>query len=289
MSSITRTTAIISAAVDAFNHGQQDALGACHGPGALQPQALLGCAASRTCSARRPIPIIAGESELSLIEIREVGKYRAVCRLAADGTQLVGLYAVRDGCIAAGCHYYSDIDLLTELGILPLTGGPNNPQPRHGAAAVAATAPRPRTSPSLGDSLLDARLAHRQQRLRLAIRALDLRVEALAGDGNPTPQALTAAIRGFQQELEDTQQPQPQRQHPAPRGRQPTTTTDPEHRSPVGVDEVYPGTTLVGSCSGCRRLLFDPEPHDWVNEDNGALCMPYDAGAALYCGACSER
>lgn len=286
----TSTPEVISAALDEFNEGHRDALSAWTGPGALHPQALLGCSVSRTCSARRPVPVVAGSGKLSLVEIREVGEHRAVCNLVTEnGIRLVGLYAVQDGCITAACHYLSDVDMLAEIGVLPLTGLPDATHEHHAPAGVAAKCSDPRASLSIGDSLLDARVAHRQRRLRLAIRALDLRVEALSDSGEPTPRALTQAIRGFQQELDDTQHSQPQpTTHNAHR---PQTIAEPEPDGPscwsaLGTDDVYAGTTLVGSCAGCRSLLFAHDPHEWANEHTRELCLPYDDGAALYCGAC---
>lgn len=276
-----RTAAVIRAAVEAFNHGDQAALSAHGGPDAVHPQPLLGCLAARTCAARRPIPVVAGEGRLALIELREVGEDRAVCTLATDdGIRLVGLYAVHDGRIAAACHYLSDTDMLTELGVLPLTDVPSETRGPDAPPAVAATDAAPSPA-SIGEGLLEVRLVHRQHRLRLAIHALDLRVEALTSGGRPIPRALTAAIRGFQQELDDTQ--------PCEGG---NGATPHDRQAPVtapGVDEVFPGTAFVGSCAGCRRLVFALEPHEWQDVDTGALCLPEDDGAVLYCGACSDR
>jgi len=59
------------------------------------------------------------------------------------------------------------------------------------------------TRRSLGDSLIEVRLAHRHERLRLVLHALELRRRALVASGTPIPAALMAAVRGFQRELAD--------------------------------------------------------------------------------------
>jgi hypothetical protein len=291
------TVAVINAALDGFNHGDQEALSArtygdpAAGPGTRRPQRRLGCSPCRTCIAGRPMPLAAGESELSLTAIRELGRGRAVCNLArADGTRLVGLYAVDDGHITAACHYFSDIEMLDKLGILPVPEPPTESPERDRATGRRVTTAAPPASPSLADSLHESRLAHRRERIRLVIHALDQRVHALIDSRQTVPDALTAAIRGFQKELEQlrpggsTTRPRPTRQPPPPR--RPDRARYREHT--LRLDEVYPATTLVGRCFSCGQLLFDREPHEWATRTTRELCWPYNPDAALFCGRCSN-
>ena len=53
-------------------------------------------------------------------------------------------------------------------------------------------------------------------------------------------------------------------------------------------DDVFPAVRLLGRCMGCGRLVFDHQPHEWANRNTHELCWPYDTGAALYCGRCSD-
>jgi len=292
------TAAVINAALDGFNHGDQDALSArtdgdpAAGPGARRTQARLGCSPCRACMAGRPMPLAAGESELSITAIRDLGQRRAVCSLAtADGTKLVGLYAVDDGHITAACHYFSDIDMLDKLGILPVPALPTESRERDRPTGLKAITGGPRASLSLADSLLESRLEHRRERLRLVIHALDQRVHALSDGRQTIPDALTAAIRGFQEELEQLRadgsiaRTSQTRQQPPAAPLPPT----PCRQRALRLDDVYPATTLVGRCFSCGQLLFDREPHEWANQDTHELCWPNDAGAALYCGDCSDE
>jgi hypothetical protein len=70
-----------------------------------------------------------------------------------------------------------------------------------GRATTSAPARDPRSAPTLGACLRERRLAHRRDRLRLAILALRARVR-VDDDARQTPPApLLAAIAGFEQEL----------------------------------------------------------------------------------------
>lgn len=271
------TTDVVRSALDAFNDGDGHALDPAPpgdgAPGRSRPtsQSLLGCSPCRTCVGRRAMPVAAGENAVSLIGIQEVGAGRAVCNLAtADGSRLVGLYAIDAGRIAAACHYLSDVETLTELGILPLAGdvgATGDP-----AAPSASADHDVRGALSVGEELRGLRLAQRRRRLRLAIHELDVRVDALSGGGHPIPRGLTVAIREFQRELDDVLASAPAAQAPS--------------RGGAGV---YPGTTFVGSCATCRELVFDRDPHAWEHEGTHRPCLPLDDGAALYCGRCSHR
>ena len=147
------------------------------------------------------MPLVAGTSDLRITASRELGDRRVVCNLAtADGTRLVGLYAVDAGRIIAACHYFSDMDMLERIGVLPAPAG---------VTAVPREANGSPPALSLADGLLARRLSHRRERVQLVIHALDQRIRELNGGGQPVPGALTAAIRGFQEELDriDAQHP----------------------------------------------------------------------------------
>lgn len=58
-------------------------------------------------------------------------------------------------------------------------------------------------APTLGDRLAGSRLAHRESRLRLALAVLCARVRDLEDRGERVPEALSAAIKGFQDDLVD--------------------------------------------------------------------------------------
>ena len=59
---------------------------------------------------------------------------------------------------------------------------------------------------TLGRRLLELRLQHRQERLQLVLSALRDRARTADGPGGaPVPEPLTAAIAGFQQELDAVQ------------------------------------------------------------------------------------
>jgi hypothetical protein len=196
-----RTVEVICAAVAAFNAGDQLALGAraeddqpAHVSAGVYPQELLGCNPGRVCRSSRPMPLVAGKSEVSLKAISLLDDGRAVCTLTTVDAQLVGMYAVADERIVAGCHYFSDLDLLSRIGTLP----PHHTAQRAPRREEAGDGSGPAT---LGDVLLEGRLAHRHERLRLVIHALDERLAALTASERVVPAALLAAIEGFQKEL----------------------------------------------------------------------------------------
>jgi len=193
-----QTGEVIRSAVAAFNAGDQTALESSDTIGVaagVYPQELLGCSPSRVRRFSRPLPLVAGQDEVSLTSISLLADGRAVCMLTAGDLQIVAIYAVADGKIVAGCHYFSDVDMLINIGTLP-------------SRATAQRAPNPRASTqdvwaseTLRDTLRERRLAHRQERLRLVIHALDERLAALAASRRAVPSALVAAIHGFQHEL----------------------------------------------------------------------------------------
>ena len=53
--------------------------------------------------------------------------------------------------------------------------------------------------------------------------------------------------------------------------------------------DVFPPTTLVGRCHGCRQLVLAHHPHEWADRASRELCWPHEPGAVLYCGACSNE
>jgi hypothetical protein len=53
--------------------------------------------------------------------------------------------------------------------------------------------------------------------------------------------------------------------------------------------DVFPPTTLVGHCHDCAQHVLAHEPHEWANRVSRELCWPYEQGAALYCGSCSDE
>jgi hypothetical protein len=138
--------------------------------------------------------LVAGKSAVSLKAISLLDDGRAVCTLTTVDAQLVGMYAVADERIVAGCHYFSDLDLLSRIGTLP----PHHTAQRAPRREEAGDGSGPAT---LGDVLLEGRLAHRHERLRLVIHALDERLAALTASERVVPAALLAAIQGFQKEL----------------------------------------------------------------------------------------
>jgi hypothetical protein len=191
--------AVLRKAVAAFNAGDQSALdGAARGDASVSTcsQALLGCGPGRVCRISRPMPLVAGEHEVSVSACSVLDNGRAVCTLRTADAELVGIYKVADGAIVAGCHYFSDLDLLARIGTLP---GRARARPAGRAVLAAAGG----GSATLGDALLETRLAHRLERLRLVIHAQDERLAALAASGRAVPHALLAAIQGFQHELLD--------------------------------------------------------------------------------------
>jgi hypothetical protein len=65
------------------------------------------------------------------------------------------------------------------------------------SSSVAATG----EPASLGSSLLDRRLAHRDRRLALVVRSLDARASALSAAGGSVPHGLVTALAHFRAEL----------------------------------------------------------------------------------------
>lgn len=266
---------VIGRALAAFNRGDAHALTpqAAGTDPAAPAQERLGCADGRRCAEVRQMPFRAGERRLALLGVRELGDGRSVCEIeASDGTRLVGLYAVADGVITAACHYFSDVATLERIGVLPQ-------QRADGALGEPAdTAPA-----TLAGELHATRLAHRRHRLRLAIRALDQRVQALGDEVAGVPTALIHAIRDFQQELRALDE-SAHASEPAPWS--PSLGGAPPSGAAPDADDAYAGTNLVGRCSGCGLILFTRDPHRWLDDDTGRRCAMYDAGARLLCESC---
>ena len=79
----------------------------------------------------------------------------------------------------------------------------------------------PAGSATLGNRLLQLRLAHREERLRLVLSALNDRARAAAtGAASGVPEPLTAAIAGFEQELQAIRAQRRDLDHPAAGPRQ---------------------------------------------------------------------
>lgn len=192
--------AVIRAAINAFNDGDDAALRP--DPTGRRAQEVLGCSAGRRCHTARPMPLAVGASHVTIDGIHMLDHRRAICRLRTiEGIEMTGVYAVDAGRLTAACHYFSDVDALIQAGILEADAEVRSQPVSVPATSVAPSPldPGDHVLPVLGDRLRETRLALRQDRLELVLRALDERTHA-AGDGG-IPMPLVAAITDFQREL----------------------------------------------------------------------------------------
>lgn len=102
---------VVQAAIDAFNRGDINALIPDSGS---RPS-------PRRWQRRSPDAAIAAVDErpIAVSHISSLDARRVFCALVtAHGSELVGVYALANGRIAEARHYFSDIELLVNVGIL---------------------------------------------------------------------------------------------------------------------------------------------------------------------------